>query len=161
MLSVIHPDLLDNSTNTNDSYNKIPSIPQLKRSNNINNNNNNNNDNDNNINNIFYSSESPQKLLCQSPKEFNLLSSICINSLNSDDYKFIINICNLFKQGIVDPNIKIILSGNKSTEIYKFIYYHLSSDEKIFNTSPHIMIIHPSYEPELYYSNAYRIIRCN
>ncbi len=157
LLSLVHPDLLNESQNS-----PLP-IPALKRgnrnrSNAVEYNNSNNNDN------IFHTNSS-HSVPYASLDDMYLLYKLCANILCEDDFKFIIGYCKRLQQGIIDPNVKIILSGNKSGEIYKFITFNLAlADRETLNLENNVlpvMIIHPDLEPEIYYNlDCYRVIKC-
>lgn len=152
LLSLVHPDLLNESQSS-----PLP-IPALKRGNR------NRTNAIEDINNIFHIKEN-YALPYASLDDMYMLYKLCANNLCEDDFKFIINYCKRLQQGIVDPDIKIILTGNKSQEIYKFITFNLAlSDREKHNLqiALPVMIIHSDLEPEIYYgaNNYYRIIKC-
>ncbi len=110
-LSLAHPDSVP-LPKLNDSL----VMPVLKRYNRF--------YSDDNSDNIFYLNR-PQIKKHNNIDEIYLLYKICYNSLQTKDFKFLINYCNDLQKGILD-NRNIIITGPKNNYVYKFIYNNLT-----------------------------------
>ena len=89
--------------------------------------------------------------------EIYRLNKICYNSLLYDDFEYIVEYCCNLQRGIINKDNKtIILSGEKSNDVYNFMYYHLKDPE---NDILPILIVDGCLL-EYFVGNGYKHILC-